>query len=95
MPHRQSVYQNNVASNIIGNSFSIVGSVTNKPTQPLLIASNEFNQLNGADVLTFGAGENLSVISNDFYGPASSGVVFTGAGLQPSDGFVHRHAATS
>lgn len=80
------LWENNVASNISGNMFSVVGSVTNFTSYPITLQNNVFYGSPGVGTVTIAPAENLSIISNDFYGTASSGVVFTGAGLQPSDG---------
>ena len=80
-----SVFENNLWTNIISNPFSIVGSTTNENPPSFTLRNNVFCGLVGQNQIHFAPAENVSVISNAFYGPAF-GVVFSGIGVQPTDG---------
>jgi hypothetical protein len=78
-------FANNVWTNIVGNAFSIVGSVQNVISQPYLMANNDCTGIPNFDQITFSPAENVTISNNVFRGQ-SIGIAFTGVGLQPSDG---------
>lgn len=79
------VFENNLWTNIMANPLSIVGSTTNVNPQNFTIQNNVMYGVGGENQITFSPAENVTVVSNVFHGP-SSGVVFTAAGEQPTDG---------
>ncbi len=79
------VFENNLWTNIVSNPLSIVGSLTLINPQPFIIRSNILYGVPNINQISFTPAENVTIVSNIFYGP-STGIAFTGVGLQPSDG---------
>jgi hypothetical protein len=80
-----SVFENNIWSNIVGSAFSIVGSTVNVNPPSFTFRNNVFYGTLNCNQIHFAPAENIFIISNAFIGPAY-GVVFSGIGVQPSDG---------
>lgn len=83
-----TVFENNIWTNIAqGNSYAltIVGATTNAVPPSFTIRNNVFHDEAGINAIQFSPAANVSVISNSFIG-GGSGLVFTYAGVQPSDG---------
>jgi PKD repeat protein len=81
-----TIFEDNVCSNIAaGNHYelTIVGAVTNEPVPSFSILNNVFSHSPGmSGDLQFSPAANVTVAGNSFDAP----VVFTSAGVQPSDG---------
>lgn len=80
-----SVFENNVWTNIFGNAFSIVGATINANPPSYTFRNNLFCGSAGNNHIHFAPAENVVVVSNVFQGQAY-GIVFSGIGVQPSDG---------
>jgi lysophospholipase L1-like esterase len=80
-----SVFENNVWTNIVGSAFSIVGSTINGNPPSYTFRNNQFYGVTGNNQFHFAPAENVLIVSNVFKGQAY-GVVFSGIGVQPTDG---------
>lgn len=80
-----SVFENNLWTNIASSAFSIVGATVNANPPSFTFSNNVFYGAASWNQIHFAPAENVTVISNVFQGPAF-GVVFSGIGVQPSDG---------
>lgn len=80
-----SVFENNLVTNISGNSFSVVGSTVTANPPSYTLKNNVFYGSGNWNIIRFAPAENIFIISNAFYGIAN-GVTFSGVGVQPTDG---------
>lgn len=82
------LFENNLITNIAPNNhyaLTIVGATTNTPPPDFTIRNNQFHLETGISAIQFSPAANVSVVSNSFFG-RGNGLVFTYAGVQPSDG---------
>ena len=81
-----TVVENNFSTNLAGTyAITIVGATTNATPPSFTIRNNVFHEETGINGIQFSPAANVSVLNNTFIG-TGGGVVFTSAGLQPSDG---------
>ena len=81
-----SVFENNMWTNIIaGYALTIVGATTNNINYPYSISNNLMYEQGGENAIQFSPAANVIVSSNEFVGNGGC-IVFTGTGVQPSDG---------
>jgi len=81
-------FENNLITNIAPNNnyaLTIVGATTNAVPPPFTIENNLFHDEAGINAMQFSPAANVTVVSNSFIG-GPGGVVFTSAGVQPSNG---------
>jgi len=80
-----NTFEYNLCTNIVGNNyyFTVVGATTNQ-TQPNISINNNTWYGSSAGFIQFSPAVNVSVVSNSFNGAPA--IVFTSAGVQPSDG---------
>ena len=84
-----TVFENNLWTNIMYNNsyyaLTIVGATTNALPPEFTIQNNTFHDETGVNAIQFSPAADVSVVSNLFLG-GNGGVIFTSAGVQPSDG---------
>ena len=82
-----NTFEYNLCTNISGNNylFTIVGATTNETEPHVSINNNTWFGNSGENFIQFSPAANVSVVSNLFIG-RSGGIIFTSAGVQPSDG---------
>jgi lysophospholipase L1-like esterase len=85
-----TVFENNMWTNLIndGGSYyalTLVGATTNATPPSFTISNNIFHDESGMNAIQFSPAANVSVVGNSFIG-SGAGIVFTSAGVQPSDG---------
>jgi hypothetical protein len=81
-----SLFSNLFWTNIVSNPFSIVGANTNNVSQAILICGGTNWGIPSFNQYTMSPAANVTFSNLTLHGSGASGIVFTGVGLQPSDG---------